>query len=327
MVATSINDTPQIDTDFQNMTIGDKTTIRLDINISDFDGDSLTLNIESSSSILTIDKNFTNPILLSDYANSALYFYIISDDNATGSAKVTLILSDGDSSVSKSFIVNITKEFKSGDRWRGLVYKTVTSPYTSRVWLDRNLGAKRACQTSSDADCYGDYYQWGRETDGHEKNSSSTTTTIASDIANAGDKFIKAFATDWLNNDGNRSKRTANWNKTGGSSICPIGFRVPTDLELRAETINYNIPNINDIAVNDIFDNFLKLGLTGYRSGLFGSMNDIGRSGYLWSNTTIDRGGVNTSHQPYYLYFVRDHIYINPINVSYGVPVRCIKAD
>lgn len=43
----------------------------------------------------------------------------------------------------------------------GIVYKTVKSPYTGRVWLDRNLGAKRACKTSKDEDCFGDYYTMG----------------------------------------------------------------------------------------------------------------------------------------------------------------------
>jgi len=51
----------------------------------------------------------------------------------------------------------------------GVTYGTVTSPYTGRVWLDGNLGASQVCTAYNDSTCYGDYYQWGRGTDGHEK--------------------------------------------------------------------------------------------------------------------------------------------------------------
>ena len=101
------------------MTIGDKTTIRLDINISDFDGDSLTLNIESNDSILTIGKNFINPILQADYIGGALDFNITSGSKISGSAIVTITLSDGNANVSKRFIVNILYNY--GDELRAII--------------------------------------------------------------------------------------------------------------------------------------------------------------------------------------------------------------
>ena len=48
------------------------------------------------------------------------------------------------------------------------VYYVVKSPYTKRHWLDRNLGASRVCISHNDKQCYGDYFQWGRSSDGHE---------------------------------------------------------------------------------------------------------------------------------------------------------------
>ena len=39
----------------------------------------------------------------------------------------------------------------------GLKYGIVKSPYTSKIWLDRNLGAKRVCQSFDDKKCYGVY--------------------------------------------------------------------------------------------------------------------------------------------------------------------------
>ena len=44
----------------------------------------------------------------------------------------------------------------------GKSYGTVTSSYTGKVWLDRNLGASQVCTALDDTACYGDYYQWGR---------------------------------------------------------------------------------------------------------------------------------------------------------------------
>ena len=50
---------------------------------------------------------------------------------------------------------------------------TVTTA-TSRVWMDRNLGASQVATSSDDILAYGDLYQWGRLTDGHEKRGSGT---------------------------------------------------------------------------------------------------------------------------------------------------------
>jgi len=38
----------------------------------------------------------------------------------------------------------------------------VTNPITGETWMDRNLGAIQVATSSTDADSYGDLYQWGR---------------------------------------------------------------------------------------------------------------------------------------------------------------------
>lgn len=68
----------------------------------------------------------------------------------------------------------------------GTTYKTVTSPYTGKVWLDRNLGASQVCTGVQDANCYGDYYQWGRSFDRHQEEDSNETNVQAIDIDNPG---------------------------------------------------------------------------------------------------------------------------------------------
>ena len=56
----------------------------------------------------------------------------------------------------------------------------VTNPTTGDILIDRNLGASQVATSSTDADAYGDLYQWGRGTDGHQIRTSGTTSTLSS---------------------------------------------------------------------------------------------------------------------------------------------------
>ncbi|MCB4775622.1 MAG: hypothetical protein LGB73_02465, partial [Sulfurovum sp.] len=47
-------------------------------------------------------------------------------------------------------------------------YGCVESKNTGRIWLDRNLGAQKVAESVWDLAAIGWYYQWGRETDGHQ---------------------------------------------------------------------------------------------------------------------------------------------------------------
>lgn len=197
----------------------------------------------------------------------------------------------------------------------GATYNTVTSPYTGKVWLDRNLGASQVCQTFDDTACYGDYYQWGRNFDGHQDPTSKTTETLAGDVNNAGDKFI-TYPIEWASVDIDGSIRNANWSKTDGSSVCPVGFRVPTIDELAAETILSGASFENTM---DAFSNFLKLPSAGFRIDLNGAILEQGKDGFVWSNSI---SGVYSSD----LHFsgvITQVVYED--TRSYGYSVRCIK--
>lgn len=62
-----------------------------------------------------------------------------------------------------------------------------------------------------------------------------------------------------------------------GSSICPIGFRVPTGDELLYETFGANLQYA--------FNSFLKIPSAGYHGNtLYGQ----GSSGAIWSNSVSD---------------------------------------
>ena len=166
----------------------------------------------------------------------------------------------------------------------GTSYGTVTSPYTGKVWLDRNLGAAQVCTSFDDTACYGDYYQWGRNFDGHEDSMSGITNAQATDINNAGGDFIISVPVnsyDWAKTaDSDGSLREANWSKTDGSSVCPVGYRVPTIGELTAETVDNGV-----IDGDTAFTNFLKLPSAGARNYETGILSLQGSWGNVWASS------------------------------------------
>jgi len=168
----------------------------------------------------------------------------------------------------------------------GTTYGEVISPYTGKVWLDRNLGAKRVCTSLDDTECYGDYYQWGRNADGHQISTSSTTSALASNITNVGHRnFITSTTSlrDWASVDLAGAGRTANWSATDGSSVCPTGFRVPSLTELKAELLDVGSAQIANRV--DAFNSFLVLPSAGHRSKYSGALSNQGSSGLVWSSS------------------------------------------
>ncbi len=198
----------------------------------------------------------------------------------------------------------------------GVSYKTVKSPTTGRIWLDRNLGAARVCQTFNDTACYGDYYQWGRNTDGHQDSTSSTTSTQATNVTNVGHMSFINKHFDWAKSgvDNNGATRAVNWSKTDGSSVCPVGFRVPTKDELSAEFANIHNKD-------DAFNSFLKLPTNGGRNFWSGYMELVGSTGVIWSATPQ---GTNNAYRVSY-YSSNMNIALNPR--AMGEAIRCIKAQ
>ncbi len=208
----------------------------------------------------------------------------------------------------------------------GSTYETATSPHTKKVWLDRNLGADRACTALNDASCYGDYYQWGRKADGHEKSTSSASATQAPDLNTTGNTdFITSVATsasngDWAHSiDTNGSLRATTWSSIDGTSICPVGFRVPTIAELKAETTD--IVGVSRVRNNtDAFNSFLRLPSAGYRyESDNGKLEYRGVKGGLWSSSAT------TNSKSEYLDFYANYADEGEATRAHGYSVRCIK--
>lgn len=183
-------------------------------------------------------------------------------------------------------------------------YGTITSSVTGRVWLDRNLGASQACTSKTDSSCYGDYYQWGRDADGHEKVNSGTTSTKSSSITPSHGNFISGIVQpyDWTTADVDGLGREASWNP------CPTGYRVPTTNEIEAESLSNN---------SDAFEKLL-FPSAGYR-GYEGSMHSQGDYGLLWTSDPVDVDYAN------YLRYFDDDAYIRYTGRIGGLNVRCIQ--
>ncbi len=143
---------------------------------------------------------------------------------------------------------------------------TVYNPITGETWMDRNLGATQIATSFDDVNAYGDLYQWGRNTDGHQIRTSSTTSILSTTNSPNHSDFILANS-DWLTvSDDNL------WQDVNGiNNPCPLGFRLPTEAELEAERLSWTS---NDAA--GAFASPLKLTIGGARSRMSGSIGNVG---------------------------------------------------
>jgi hypothetical protein len=155
----------------------------------------------------------------------------------------------------------------------------VVNPSTGRIWMDRNLGATQVATSSTDANAYGDLYQWGRGTDGHQLRTSGTTTTLSNSITPGHANFILAPISpfDWLTNQNDNL-----WQGLSGlNNPCPYGYRVPTIAEWDAEFHSWSSNN-----AAGAFASALKLPLAGIRTS--NGIGSLGTIGYYWSSTVFD---------------------------------------
>jgi hypothetical protein len=267
-------------------------------NCSAFDGGNLLLNIQGTRKTIA---NLTN---------GTQYYFRVTANNA----------SNQESAASMEASATPIQPSAGEISHRGFIYSTVVSPNTGRAWLDRNLGASRVCQSYDDVQCYGDYYQWGREADGHEKIDHDTTAELSASLSNVGHSdFIIGNNTyaDWTASgvDDDGSKRASRWGAADGSSICPIGYRAPNLDELFDEIVLVDDEYKNRI---DAFNSFLRLPSSG-RYWLDGQPNGMGESISLWSVTPNDKGGSRG------IYLYDNSSGWSEYSRTGGKAVRCIK--
>jgi uncharacterized protein (TIGR02145 family) len=182
---------------------------------------------------------------------------------------------------------------------------------TGKIWMDRNLGATQAASSSTDANSYGDLYQWGRRSDGHQCRTSATTTTLSSTDQPANGNFIISTIApyNW------RSPQNTNlWQGVNGeNNPCPSGYRLPTETEINAERLSWSTNNSVGA-----FASPLKWPMAGYRNYSDGSLGNVGSEGYYWSSTV-------SSLDSRSLYFFGSDATIYTEYRAYGLSVRCLK--
>lgn len=187
----------------------------------------------------------------------------------------------------------------------------VTNPTTGEIWMDRNLGALQVATSSADANAYGDLYQWGRGTDGHEKRTSGITSTLSSaDDPGHGDFIIigsRPF--DWRNPQNDKLWQGVN----GTNNPCPSGYRLPTEAEWVAERASWGSNN-----AAGAFASPLKLPVAGRRHRSNGSLANVGSIGFYWSSTV----GGDFSRL---LSFGSGHTLVYSDHRALGFSVRCLK--
>jgi uncharacterized protein (TIGR02145 family) len=187
----------------------------------------------------------------------------------------------------------------------------VTNPTTGRIWMDRNLGATQAATSSTDVNAYGDLYQWGRRSDGHQCRTSPTTSTLSSIDQPTNGSFIISpnSPNDW------RSPQNMNlWQGVNGlNNPCPSGYSLPTQTELEAERLSWSQNNNAGALASP-----LKLPMAGYRSGSNGSLGALDDQGHYWSST------VNGGNSQFQYFNISNADMSNEVRAS-GGSVRCIK--
>ena len=198
-----------------------------------------------------------------------------------------------------------------GDNGGGDDVPTVLNPVTGAIWMDRNLGAAQVATSSTDTQSYGDLYQWGRGTDGHENRTSETTTTRSTSDNPGHGKFIlnPVSPSDWRN-PGNDNL----WQGVNGiNNPCPDGFRIPTVVEWEAELQSWESEN-----TEGAFMSPLKLPVAGLRHHDDGSLAMVGSGGFYWTSTTF-------GDQVRTFGFSEGSAYAGADRRGFGFSVRCIQ--
>jgi len=188
----------------------------------------------------------------------------------------------------------------------------VINPITGKTWMDRNLGATQVASSVSDVNSYGDLYQWGRRSDGHQCRTSATTNVLSSIDQPAHGSFIlnPNSPFNWLISENSNLWQGVN----GVNNPCPGGYRLPTETELSAEISSWSSPNSAGAIASP-----LKWSAGGYRVYTNGSFWGAGAHAYYWTSTVVNsssiRGAFNSSVAGSNNADLR----------GFGFSVRCIK--
>jgi uncharacterized protein (TIGR02145 family) len=189
---------------------------------------------------------------------------------------------------------------------------TVTNPTTGKIWMDRNLGATQVATSSTYAAAYGDLYQWGRRSDGHQCRTSTTTAfSIFPNTDQPNNGFfitVPSSPFDWRAPQNNNLWQGVN----GINNPCPSGYRLPTEAEQIQESSSWVTANAAGALASP-----LKLSLAGNR-GSDGALLNVNSFGTYWSSTVSGTNSIG-------LRFANTTATTLGNTRATGRSVRCIK--
>jgi uncharacterized protein (TIGR02145 family) len=196
---------------------------------------------------------------------------------------------------------------------------TTKAPFTfntvvganGKIWMDRNLGATRVATSSTDAESYGDLYQWGRKTDGHQIRTSTLSNSQSSTDWVMG---INSFITN--GNILNGKDYSYLWQGVSGvNNPCPAGYRLPTKDEWTAELASWSKKN-----AAGAFASPLRLPSAGIRVN--NGRIDFNDFGLYWSSTA---NYFQPVLNPIKILFDTDIALVGGDIITSGLSCRCIK--
>jgi uncharacterized protein (TIGR02145 family) len=256
--------------------------------------------------------------------------------NQAGSGTITVTGLTGGTAYTFSITATNAVGISAASANSNSVTPVVCGANVNGVWkefLCHNLGANTALDpfTYQAGAINGDYYQWGRQTDGHELSNSTTEATQATNNAatlpaSVVGKFIIGFA-DW------RSVQTDNlWGDgtTGADPAkatndpCPTGYKVPSTAQLAGlfGTVSGESTSATQNTWNWTGNGFmvgssLYLPAAGVKSGANLSLE--GTQGLYFSSTA-------NSIYAHSLRYASNFVYVNNNgNRADGYSVRCIS--
>lgn len=211
-------------------------------------------------------------------------------------------------------------------------YKGTQTTYTTvrssdgKIWIQQNLGSDSVATSSTDANAYGDLFQWGRWDDGHQSRNSVASSTLPSPnnplgLLGEDPNFYMSEPEWWAAGTGTdtwEGKSQDEVTETNGCDPCKAlgqGWRLPNESDWESVIESENITNIATA-----FQSNLKLTVAGTRSS--SNISNAGVRGYYWSSTV---SATNNSFSKFLYY---SNAIVNPSAGGYreqGSSIRCLR--